>query len=174
MEKNNQVVYGIVNNIPQTYHSSDLRNFFSQFIETKGFKCFHFRHRPEKQISTKSSETENEVKTFCCVFRTVSERLDNLIRLYNKKHWLDKHGDSLSTLCYISKFSVSQNKGTCITFPVSNNNKFGWTFISCHTVHCIHVHVVCSSIWVLLVWSMIQPDIILGWTCFSNVRNYGV
>jgi hypothetical protein len=133
MEKNNQVVYGIVNNIPQTYHSSDLRNFFSQFIETKGFKCFHFRHRPEKQISTKSSETENEVKTFCCVFRTVSERLDNLIRLYNKKHWLDKHGDSLSTLCYISKVSVSQNKGTCIIFPVSNNNKFGWNFISCHT-----------------------------------------
>ena len=114
--KNNKVVYGIVNNIPQTYHSSDLRNFFSQFIETEGFKCFHFRHRPEKQISTKSSETENEVKTFCCVFRTVSERLDNLIRLYNKKHWLDKNGDSLPTLCYISKVSVSQNKGTYILY----------------------------------------------------------
>ena len=164
MEKNNQVVYGIVNNIPQTYHSSDLRNFFSQFIETKGFKCFHFRHRPEKQISTKSPETENEVKTFCCVFRTVSERLDNLIRLYNKKHWLDKHGDSLSTLCYISKISVSQNKGICIIFPVSNNNKFGWTFISCHT--CTLYTCTCCM--------FIYMGVTMGVTClvYDSARHY--
>ena len=41
------VVYAIISNIPYSYHSSDLRNYFSQIIEAEGFDCFHFRHRPE-------------------------------------------------------------------------------------------------------------------------------
>ncbi|XP_063447973.1 G patch domain-containing protein 3-like [Mytilus trossulus] len=109
--QNNEIVYGIVNNIPGTYHSSDLRNFFSQFIETNGFHCFHFRHRPEKQMLPKSADKDmikNDAKTFCCVFRTTPIRLDNLIKMYNRKHWLDKNGDSISQVCYISKISVSQ------------------------------------------------------------------
>ncbi|XP_041456502.1 G patch domain-containing protein 3-like [Lytechinus variegatus] len=39
--------YGILANIPADFHSADLRNYFSQFIESNGFSCFHFRHRPE-------------------------------------------------------------------------------------------------------------------------------
>ena len=37
----------LVLNIPGHFHSSDLRAFFSNFVEKKGFSCFHFRHRPE-------------------------------------------------------------------------------------------------------------------------------
>ncbi|KAG7270906.1 hypothetical protein CRUP_000265 [Coryphaenoides rupestris] len=40
-------VYVAVSNIPAQFRSADLRNFFSQFIESGGFRCFHYRHRPE-------------------------------------------------------------------------------------------------------------------------------
>ncbi|KAG7474322.1 G patch domain-containing protein 3 [Solea senegalensis] len=40
-------VYFAVSNIPVAFHSADLRNYFSQFIESGGFHCFHYRHRPE-------------------------------------------------------------------------------------------------------------------------------
>ncbi|CAL8287545.1 unnamed protein product [Merluccius merluccius] len=41
------VVYFAVSNIPSAFRSVDLRNYFSQFIESGGFRCFHYRHRPE-------------------------------------------------------------------------------------------------------------------------------
>ena len=61
-------VYGIINNIPPFYHAVDLRNYFSQFLETGGFQCFHFRHRPETQKRKEDGETpstsaENEEVT---------------------------------------------------------------------------------------------------------------
>lgn len=40
----------IITNIPKDLHTSDLRNFFSEYIETEAFICFHFRHRPQKQL----------------------------------------------------------------------------------------------------------------------------
>ncbi|KPP57151.1 hypothetical protein Z043_125153, partial [Scleropages formosus] len=42
-----RAVYFAVSNIPARFRSADLRNYFSQFIEDKGFLCFHYRHRPE-------------------------------------------------------------------------------------------------------------------------------
>ncbi|XP_019634690.1 PREDICTED: G patch domain-containing protein 3-like [Branchiostoma belcheri] len=53
-----KVVYGIVGNIPGHFHSADLRNFFSQFIESGGFDCFHFRHRPEAKGADTPEETD--------------------------------------------------------------------------------------------------------------------
>ncbi|XP_056448864.1 G patch domain-containing protein 3 [Gadus chalcogrammus] len=41
------VVFFAVSNIPAIFRSADLRNYFSQFIESGGFQCFHYRHRPE-------------------------------------------------------------------------------------------------------------------------------
>ena len=60
-------VYGIVGNIPPFYHAVDLRNYFSQFLEPGGFKCFHFRHRPEtqkrrEQVEAPSQSTVKEPK----------------------------------------------------------------------------------------------------------------
>lgn len=40
----------IITNIPEDLHTSDLRNFFSEYVETEAFICFHFRHRPQKQL----------------------------------------------------------------------------------------------------------------------------
>nr|XP_020504635.1 G patch domain-containing protein 3 [Labrus bergylta] len=40
-------VYFAIRNIPAAFRSADLRNYFSQYIESGGFQCFHYRHRPE-------------------------------------------------------------------------------------------------------------------------------
>ena len=41
------VCYFAISNIPASFRSATLRNYFSQFIESGGFHCFHYRHRPE-------------------------------------------------------------------------------------------------------------------------------
>lgn len=41
----------IVTNIPDSFRTPDLRNFFSEFIEKGAFICFHFRHRPQAHLS---------------------------------------------------------------------------------------------------------------------------
>ena len=134
-------VHGVISNIPSFYHSSDLRNYFSQFIESKGFECFHFRHRPEKQIPkyldsndgektsdkildnndnnegdchnkdmhlSSSSTSKKPPTTMCCVFKLVDKDLKRLINMYHRKHWLDKKGNSIPMLCYITKIRVQQ------------------------------------------------------------------
>ena len=59
---NNPTIYAIVGNIPGDYHSCDLRNYFSQFIETGGFECFHFRHRPEEKRLKNSHPQSDKAK----------------------------------------------------------------------------------------------------------------
>ncbi|KAG7164704.1 G patch domain-containing protein 3-like [Homarus americanus] len=41
----------VVTNIPSSFRSSDLRNFFSEYVEKETFSCFHFRHRPQSHLS---------------------------------------------------------------------------------------------------------------------------
>ncbi|KAJ8340804.1 hypothetical protein SKAU_G00330950 [Synaphobranchus kaupii] len=47
MAESTNVLYYVVSNIPAAFRSADLRNYFSQFVESGGFFCFHYRHRPE-------------------------------------------------------------------------------------------------------------------------------
>lgn len=53
---------GVVRNIPGKFRSTDLRNFFSDFIERGKFKCFHYKHRPEVN--------KNESKKFQLLLNT--------------------------------------------------------------------------------------------------------
>ncbi|KAL2084983.1 hypothetical protein ACEWY4_020501 [Coilia grayii] len=57
-----EAVYFAVTNIPVKFRSADLRNYFSQFIESCGFICFHYRHRPEIRKETVSSANEQKTK----------------------------------------------------------------------------------------------------------------
>ena len=102
--------YAIINNIPFEYHSADLRNYFSQFIEENGFECFHFRHRPELIQSennqnievTDNTETQKKRST-CCVVKMKVKQLHKLTKMYQRRHWVDKEGDIMRQICYISK-----------------------------------------------------------------------
>ncbi|KAL3181904.1 hypothetical protein MRX96_035850 [Rhipicephalus microplus] len=115
-DRERNVSYVIVNNIPALYRSADLRNFFTEFIETSGFDCFHFRHRPEvqqkKSASTSQSDRLREdddnsatarKTTTCCVVRVLTDRVDELLRMYDKKHWIGRDGQTLPTRCFIRK-----------------------------------------------------------------------
>ena len=127
-EEDVDVVHAIISNIPYSYHSSDLRNYFSQIIEADGFDCFHFRHRPEANdnatnrtgattpptpttTSTSSSASRNVRKTTCCVVRMTALKLNEFINLYHRKHWHDENGDSSRSLCLIAKIKVSETNG---------------------------------------------------------------
>lgn len=106
---NSNGVYIIVNNIPKTYHASHLRNFFSSFVESGGFLCFHFRHRPEVQKSSNDSNDQSRRVANCCIIKVVSERVDKFIKQYNGEHWLDDKGETLMTCCFIKKVVFSEN-----------------------------------------------------------------
>uniref|UniRef100_G3MM85 G-patch domain-containing protein n=1 Tax=Amblyomma maculatum TaxID=34609 RepID=G3MM85_AMBMU len=121
------LAYVIVNNIPKSYRSADLRNFFSEFVETSGFDCFHFRHRPEVQQkvpTTKAnidaptdssrkddgSSASTRKTTTCCVVRVLANRVNELFRMYDKKHWIGRDGQSLPTRCFIRKVRVRSSE----------------------------------------------------------------
>ncbi|KAL3857176.1 hypothetical protein ACJMK2_011869 [Sinanodonta woodiana] len=128
--KENESVYAIINNIPPDHHSSDLRNYFSQFIESKGFQCFHFRHRPETQRTSNvtdvqqltSSQTSMK-RTTCCVIKLKDSKLKELIKMYHRKHWLDKKDESISSLCYISKIRVHNKKNESAMYKTRDEQK---------------------------------------------------
>lgn len=93
--------HGVVRNIPSSFHSSDLKNFFSDFVEDTKFKCFHYKHRPESlrtKVEDNSIEETHVQKvgsgTCCCVFETVDEEsLSEVISKYNDSNWIDRSGD---------------------------------------------------------------------------------
>ena len=111
----NEMVYAVINNIPTSHHSADLRKYFSIFVENEAFDCFHFRHRPELQ-STKqnpdinvvseernSTSTKNKDGTFCCIIRLTKSKFIELLRTFHQRHWKNEKGDPLPSKCLISQ-----------------------------------------------------------------------
>uniref|UniRef100_A0A914W9D6 G-patch domain-containing protein n=1 Tax=Plectus sambesii TaxID=2011161 RepID=A0A914W9D6_9BILA len=124
-------VYAIVRNIPGWFHSKDLRRFFSGFVETARFDCFHFRHRPEihqqqqqsndkdstdavTDKSTKLSDPSDKKKDaknkrFCCVVRLKCKAdRDLLISDYHQKHWITEDGSEIALKCFIFSLKLSE------------------------------------------------------------------
>lgn len=130
-------VYFAVCNIPPLFRSVDLRNYFSQFIESGGFTCFHFRHRPEvlkdlKDPEKSSVDNNNEegcpessptrqeqkngpehkraVKSCCCIVSVHAKYPDRFIKMYSGNHWIDSKGNWLTRRCVIKRIKVSPDK----------------------------------------------------------------
>ena len=111
--------YVLVGNIPSKFHSVDLRSFFSQYIETEKFDCFHFRHRPE--ILKRKGKTENQGqnsekndsikgKTTCCVVRLKEENIKDLLEIYDGENWTDKNGKLCVQKTVISRIIVKSDE----------------------------------------------------------------
>lgn len=125
-------VYFAICNIPPVFRSADLRNYFSQFIESGGFKCFHFRHRPEvlkdpenkpnpsgegsssetaqKEQTPDNPENKNIVKSCCCIVSVRATHADRFIKMYSGNHWIDSKGNWMTRRCVIKRIKVSQDK----------------------------------------------------------------
>lgn len=128
-------VYFAISNIPVAFHSADLRNYFSQFIESGGFQCFHYRHRPEvlraseatestacgEDGSSQSSEADEltkdgqlskqAAKSCCCVVAVHAKDAVRWVRMYAENHWIDSKGNWLARRCVIKRVKVSHDKG---------------------------------------------------------------
>ena len=111
-----ELCYVLVGNIPFKFHSVDLRSFFSQFIETEKFDCFHFRHRPEvlkRKIDAENggnSENSNDFikgKTTCCVVRVKKENVKELLEIYDGENWTDKEGKLCVQKAVISRINTT-------------------------------------------------------------------
>lgn len=125
-EEEKEVCYGIVSNIPKEFRSADLRAMFSNSINngTGGFKCFHFRHRPEFRLETASNGEDKEVKsstTTCCVIMIFKKKLQELIKCYHGKNWLDRNGKYFPSKAVISKIRIKEGKGSYFNnFPLTS------------------------------------------------------
>ncbi|KAJ7985667.1 hypothetical protein DPEC_G00354440 [Dallia pectoralis] len=135
MAESSAAVYYAICNIPSSFRSANLRNFFCQYIESNGFLCFHYRHRPEVLIETEGTTTDtptenphidkedniNSVKTLkkdsgsltknaktcCCVVSVLAKDADRLVQMYAGNQWIDSKGNWLARRCVIRKVKVS-------------------------------------------------------------------
>lgn len=132
----NSSIYFAISSIPESFHSADLRNYFSQFVESGGFQCFHYRHRPEiirehdrpelvsgDQGSSPPPDTENEqgtpvssakkrtTKSRCCVVAVRAKDADRFVRMYAGNHWVSSKGNLLARRCVVKRVKVSNDKG---------------------------------------------------------------
>ncbi|CAH8440046.1 unnamed protein product [Schistosoma turkestanicum] len=95
----------LISSIPKFYHASNLRNFFSQFVESSKFSCFHYRHRPDivhiestTEIDgvqfLKSIKRVTKSKTSCCAIFSIYEKyIKEFFRLYNGLNWPSVNDD---------------------------------------------------------------------------------
>ena len=84
----------IVGNIPSQFRSADLRAYFSQFTEKKGFICFHYRHRPQIAMgTTDGSKDKNESNDCCCIVKVDPNMIDEFLHLYNNQPWELANGE---------------------------------------------------------------------------------
>lgn len=106
-------------NIPPSFHSSDLRHYFSDLIERQTyFSCFHFRHRPQLELvksleisnqsipCLNSSSLKNVNLTFliedslCCIVKLFNKSArKEAIQKYNFQNWVDKAERILPSRC---------------------------------------------------------------------------
>lgn len=92
----------IIGNIPSQFRSADLRAYFSQFTEKKGFKCFHYRHRPHVAIATADgSQDPNQTNYCCCIVRVDANMVDEFLHLYNNQTWESASGELVEGLVKI-------------------------------------------------------------------------
>ncbi|XP_067867516.1 G patch domain-containing protein 3 [Heterodontus francisci] len=97
-------VYAVVGNIPRGLRAADLRNQFSQFTESGGFSCFHYRHRPEWRRPRSGPTPVPEPgrsPTCCCVVWLPADRAASFLLMYDGCQWMDRAGDSLRSRCFI-------------------------------------------------------------------------
>ena len=62
----NDSLFFVIGNIPGHFRSHNLRTFFSNFIEQRGFTCFHFKHRPE-HIKQQPHHDKHSLEKQACI-----------------------------------------------------------------------------------------------------------
>lgn len=122
----------LILNIPQNFHSSDLRSYFSDLIERQThFSCFHFRHRPQLELikpsetlsfqesnlclNNRSSGISAPTSSFisqdslCCIVNLVNAAArTETIKKYNFQNWVDKDDKFFPIRCIAIAITVME------------------------------------------------------------------
>jgi hypothetical protein len=106
----------LILNIPRSYGSGDLRRFFTNFVETTRFECFHFKRRPLQKLENSilqppTNEYEFLPKplldgtslTNCCLVKIAEADFQEFEKHYQRQNWFDKQEVEADTLCYLKK-----------------------------------------------------------------------
>lgn len=93
---NSTDMFILIGHIPPSFHTPDLRNFFSYSIEKESFVCFNYRHRPH------SSHEFN-----LCICKIKANKFDEITKLYDKKNWIDSMGKLLAKKCSVIKVKIT-------------------------------------------------------------------
>ena len=132
MEQESPQSFILISNIPASLHTCDLRKFFSDFVETEKFSCFHYRHRPEKgKVSEDNKSLQQSSTSFskqvcgrvhtgwnvksdskspnCCIVKLDTQFVPNLISKYHRKHWLDSSEEELPSKCFVFKVKIGSD-----------------------------------------------------------------
>lgn len=80
---NEQLV--VVSNIPGDLRSSDLRSFFSEFVEASRFRCFHFQHRKDPMVEGDFSSSRMEPRL--CLVKLGKKDAEAFVLKYDGQHW---------------------------------------------------------------------------------------
>ncbi|XP_068179531.1 G patch domain-containing protein 3 [Antennarius striatus] len=132
-------MYFALSNIPVVFRSADLRNYFSQFVESGGFRCFHYRHRPEvlrepevpentaegsgeEQTDQPSTQAAVKKQSCCCIVSVHHKHAERFVRMYAGNHWIDSRGNWLARRCVIRRVKVSDDKDDQI-FPYKTKHE---------------------------------------------------
>ena len=116
MDKGEKDVIMIILNIPRSFGSGDLRRYFTNFVESKRFKCFHFKRRPLQKLQSSiikaiagldkllpQSLIDGTSPTNCCLVTILKTDTQEFENLYQMKHWFGKNEVELDTMCHIAK-----------------------------------------------------------------------
>lgn len=110
----------IIGDIPSQFRSADLRAYFSQFTEKKGFKCFHYRHRPQVAIVTNAdgSHDPNQTIYCCCIVKVDHDMVDEFLHLYNDRPWELANGELVTGSVKIHHIEEDSLKCKLLLFMV--------------------------------------------------------
>jgi len=108
--------YCLIGNIPASFHASDLRNYFSAFVEEELFSCFHYRHRPQViTINNTRLEVDGNQSCVkqarCSLVSFVRDNIrESFVRKYNRKYWMDMEGNGLQGRCVIQQVKMCEDE----------------------------------------------------------------
>ena len=102
-------------NIPRSYGSGDLRRFFTTFVESSRFKCFHYKRRPRQKLQNSVAKLLNTQKvhpipsavidgsslTNCALVKLSKRDVGDFKNAHQRQNWFGKNEIELDTECYL-------------------------------------------------------------------------
>ena len=131
MDENEKTGHMLILNIPRSYGSGDLRRFFTNFVESGRFQCFHYKRRPMQKLQTSitkilsglddnkllpTSLLDGSSLTNCCIIQVNKDGTQDFLTLYQGQQWYGRDEVELDSKC----FSIKIDPSMCLDGEIKN------------------------------------------------------